>query len=195
MLKSKNIAMLGLLIVCVAVWFLNIEYYREHKADIILQVSDVVERIALPYKIARLATMPADEVLAIPVRGITLSDIEDTYGSPRPDDREHEGIDVFAPTGTRVYPVAPGYVVQKDTGGLGGNHLFIVGAGGKRYYYAHFNHFPVGIEVGTFVTLDTVIGYVGTTGNASSTPPHLHFGMYGLHPENPYGLLVERDEI
>ena len=74
-----------------------------------------------------------------------------------------------------------------------------------RYYYAHLSGFAEGLEEGQYVTADTLLGFVVNTGNAITTPPHLHFGIYAgeSYPEsyltcdwdaeNPYPLLVDRD--
>lgn len=72
--------------------------------------------------------------------------------------------------------------------------MFILGAGGRRYYYAHLEDFASDLKAGDFVTVDTLIGYVGTSGNARGTPPHLHFGVYvaGSGAINPLPLLADR---
>jgi murein DD-endopeptidase MepM/ murein hydrolase activator NlpD len=61
---------------------------------------------------------------------------------------------------------------------LGGQTVSVIGAGGRVYYYAHLDSYAPGIEVGDPVNTKTLLGYVGTTGNAQGTPPHLHFGVY-----------------
>ena len=71
-----------------------------------------------------------------------------------------------------------GYVWRMDTGSLGGVDVFVAGPGGRRYYYAHLNGYARNLREGMRVTPETVLGYVGNTGNARSTPPHLHFGVY-----------------
>ncbi len=71
----------------------------------------------------------------------------------------------------------------------------MIGAGGRVYYYAHFDSYAPGIAEGDYVTPQTVLGYVGTTGNAQGTPPHLHFGVYApTGPINPLPLLTDRTE-
>ncbi|HJS23180.1 MAG TPA: M23 family metallopeptidase, partial [Pyrinomonadaceae bacterium] len=69
----------------------------------------------------------------------------------------------------------------------------VIGSGGRVYYYAHLDSYAKGIEVGDRVTTRTVLGYVGTTGNAQGTPPHLHFGVYTMTGAiNPLPLLSDR---
>lgn len=71
----------------------------------------------------------------------------------------------------------------------------MIGAGGRVYYYAHFDSYAPGIAEGDYVTPQTVLGYVGTTGNAQGTPPHLHFGVYTpTGAINPLPLLTDRPE-
>ena len=83
-------------------------------------------------------------------------------------------------------------MIRAGVNNLGGNSVLAVGPGGVRYYYAHLDSIADGITFGTEVTADTVIGFVGNSGNASGTPPHLHFGVYENGPQNPYPLLVDR---
>lgn len=124
----------------------------------------------------RLPSEP-DAVLYMPVEGVSVANVADTWGAPRGSGRTHEGQDIFAPRGTPVYSATPGYIYRVGTSTLGGNVVWIIGAGGRRYYYAHLDAWA-DIEEGQAVTVDTVIGYIGNTGNARTTPPHLHFGVY-----------------
>jgi murein DD-endopeptidase MepM/ murein hydrolase activator NlpD len=102
----------------------------------------------------------------------------DDWHAPRccPYPHLHQGLDVFAPEGTPLVAAADGYISQKinspSAAGLG---LEITDARGIQYFYAHLSAFEPGIEVGTQVEMGQVIGYVGTTGNARGTIPHVHF--------------------
>jgi murein DD-endopeptidase MepM/ murein hydrolase activator NlpD len=70
-----------------------------------------------------------------------------------------------------------------------------MGAGGRVYYYAHLDAYAPGIKEGDYVTTKSVLGYVGTTGNAAGTPPHLHFGVYATGGAiNPLPLLTDRPQ-
>lgn len=125
--------------------------------------------------------------LPFPVAGASLRDIGGRFGAPRDGGaREHHGVDIFAKKGTPVRAVINGHV-QTGTGGLGGNHVWlsggILGIGETRYYYAHLDSFA--IESGSRVSAGDIIGYVGNTGNARTTPPHLHFGIYASGPVDP----------
>jgi peptidoglycan LD-endopeptidase LytH len=90
--------------------------------------------------------------------------------------RRHEGIDLFAPRGTPVIAVRDG-VARTATNRLGGNVVWLhAPLAGQVYYYAHLDRWAVGPL--SLVRAGDVLGYVGNTGNASTTPPHLHFGIY-----------------
>ena len=132
----------------------------------------------LPFKVALLSAKEADRELAVPVEGVPVKRIGDSWHAPRSGGRLHEGQDIFAARGTIVRPAAEGYVTRVGENSLGGNVVFVVGAGGRNYYYAHLDAHAPGLAVGDYVTLESVLGYVGTTGNAAGTQPHLHFGVY-----------------
>ncbi|HWH28516.1 MAG TPA: peptidoglycan DD-metalloendopeptidase family protein [Mycobacteriales bacterium] len=110
----------------------------------------------------------------------------DTWNAPRSGGRKHQGTDVFAPYGAPAYAVVDGVVDKWGSGGLGGISLWIRGDNGDRYYYAH-NVSNVA-EVGERVTAGQLVAYVGTTGNAATTPPHIHFEAHpaGGSARNPY---------
>jgi peptidoglycan LD-endopeptidase LytH len=112
------------------------------------------------------------------VDGVRVRARADTWGAPRGGGRVHEGQDVFAPRGTTVRSATPGFVYRIDDLSLGGLTVTIVGGGGRRYYYTHLEATHPALHEGQFVTPDTVIGFVGTSGNAALTPPHLHLGVY-----------------
>jgi peptidoglycan LD-endopeptidase LytH len=127
--------------------------------------------------VAQLPPEP-DITLLMPVAGVRVAQVADTWGAPRGAGRLHEGQDIFAPKGTPIYAAADGYLWRMGTSNLGGIVVWVVGAGGRRYYYAHLERYGEGLTEGDFVTTGTVLGYVGNTGNAATTPPHLHFGIY-----------------
>ena len=121
----------------------------------------------------------------------TVHSFVDTWGAPRSGGRRHEGTDVFAPSGSAAYAVVDG-VIDKTTDintGLGGITLWLRSDRGDRFYYAHNTQNLA--RVGQRVRAGDVIATVGQTGNAATTPPHVHFE---LHPSggaavNPYPFL------
>ena len=132
--------------------------------------------------IGRTLTVPGGSAsLPCPVRGrVTL--VND-WGFPRSGGRFHEGNDLFAKRGTPVIAVVSGTVVQK-TGPIGGRQVKLMGDDGVGYYGTHLDAFG---HAGR-VAAGTVIGYVGNTGNAAGSAPHLHFEVHpGDGPAvNPY---------
>lgn len=137
----------------------------------------------------RLASMPVPESVGVPVRGVPSRQLRDTWHAARSAGRKHEGIDIFAPRGTPVHSSTQGIVLRVGTNRLGGRVVWVLGPGGQRHYYAHLDRFA-DVSAGTQVRAGTVLGYVGNTGNAASTPPHLHYGVYEAGgPINPYPVL------
>jgi murein DD-endopeptidase MepM/ murein hydrolase activator NlpD len=120
-----------------------------------------------------------------------------TFGAPRSGGRSHEGNDIFAPMGTPLVASERGVIANVGVGTLGGTKLWVYGESGTQYYYAHLIAYADGVVEGTQVEAGQVIGYVGNTGNAITTPPHLHFE---IHPDggdaiDPYPLLHAVDLI
>lgn len=140
-----------------------------------------------------------DTTLFMPVEGIRVRDVVDTWGAARSEGRSHEGTDIFAAQGTPIYSATPGYIYRIGPARRGGQTVTVVGGAGRRYYYAHLSAYADDIREGQKVTTDTLLGYVGDTGNAITTPYHLHFGVYASEGDvcdwdalNPYPFLVDR---
>jgi len=124
---------------------------------------------------------------------VSKSQIANTWHAPRGTDRLHEGQDIFAPKGTPILSATSGYVYNIGENNLGGQTVSVIGAGGRVYYYAHLDAYARGLQIGDRVNTRTVLGYVGTTGNAQGTPPHLHFGIYTSSGAiDPLPLLTDR---
>ncbi len=126
---------------------------------------------------------PSKEILArfpgavFPVRGPV--DYTDTFGAYRADmpNHKHEGNDIFAKMGTPIVAVLAG-TIQYSTYGIGGNNARLTDARGDYFYYAHMSRFAAGLKSGDHVARGQVIGYVGETGDAAGTSPHLHFEIH-----------------
>jgi len=109
--------------------------------------------------------------------------------------RSHEGIDIFAPKGTPLLASTDGRIASTGNRGLGGKQVWLRdGLFGKTLYYAHLD--SINVKEGQRVKLGDTIGFVGNTGNAVTTEPHLHFGIYKgkTGPVNPYPY-VKKTEI
>ena len=156
-------------------------------------VRAAVAVVSLPFKLAALSAKEADAELRVPVGGVRAAQVSDSWHAPRSGGRLHEGQDIFARRGTPVFSATEGYVVRVGHSALGGKTVYVHGAGGRWYYYAHLDSYAPGLSVGDYVTPDTVLGHVGDTGNAAGTPPHLHFGVYTAGGAvDPLPLLVDR---
>ena len=123
--------------------------------------------------------MPPANALPVPVAGVSARQIAATFDAPRGRDRRHAGVDIFATRGTAVRSATRGIVVSVRDAGLGGRQVWVLGPARERYYYAHLDDWTTGLRVGDVIESGDPLGMVGNTGNASGTPPHLHFGIYG----------------
>jgi peptidoglycan LD-endopeptidase LytH len=156
-------------------------------------VEGLTKAVTHSFNLARLSSKPVDDVLWMPVQGARVSRVANTWQAPRPGGRVHKGQDIFARRGTPVRSATAGVITNLADGGLGGKTIWILGAGRRTYYYAHLDRHAPGLRIGDVVTADTVIGFVGNTGNARTTPPHLHFGVYVMAGAlNPLPLLRDR---
>ena len=114
---------------------------------------------------------------------------QNTWAAARSGGRKHEGVDIFAPRGTPIYATTHGLVDRVGTDQLGGNVVGIIGPGWTWHYYAHLER-DAGWKVGDWIEAGAVVGYVGDSGNAKGTPPHLHYGVYTQKGAvNPYPLI------
>ena len=128
---------------------------------------------------------PSPEILArfpgavFPVAGTYT--YTDTFGAYRADmPNGHEGDDIFASYGTPVVAVQDGVITGVSTTTIGGNNIHLTTSRGDYFYYAHLSRFATGLMQGQQVVAGQTIGYVGDTGDAKGTPPHLHFE---IHPD------------
>jgi murein DD-endopeptidase MepM/ murein hydrolase activator NlpD len=141
-------------------------------------VSRVAGHLMVPYRILQLSSRPPDASLLMPVPDTAVRRIANTWHAPRPGERKHQGQDIFAPRGTPVRSATQGLVLRVGTNTLGGRIVSVLGPGRRTYYYAHLDRHAEDVHAGDFIERGIVIGYVGTTGNARTTQPHLHFGVY-----------------
>lgn len=113
-----------------------------------------------------------------PVAG--YSSFSDDFMFPRysPVPHLHAGTDIFADFGTPVVASGPGVIAAMANTLIGGTAMWVAGDDGHSFYYAHLISFAEGLQPGSRVELGTVLGYVGNTGNAFTTSPHLHFEVH-----------------
>lgn len=154
----------------------------------------------LPVAVPPPASWSGSSNLLIPVQGKTAADLVDTFTDARSEDRLHDAIDIMADAGTPVLAVADGKVEKLFNSERGGLTVYQFEPSGKiAYYYAHLERYADGLAEQQPLRRGQIIGYVGSTGNASPDGPHLHFAVFLLGPErkwsegtaiNPYPLLV-----
>lgn len=119
----------------------------------------------------------------------------DSWGYPRMTGTAsahwHEGTDIFADYASPVIAAENGVIDRLGQASLGGNKFWVKADSGVSYYYAHLSAFADGMVDGRRVKAGEVLGYVGDTGNAKGTSPHLHFEVHpdGGDAVNPYPLL------
>ena len=165
------------LLICVVILFAAFVFINNFAPETEI-VQESQRKITAPFKYASLLTKEPEEKINIPIRNVKAKQIADTFHAPRGADRLHQGQDIFAPRNTPIYSATEGFVWRIGENNLGGNTVWIIGAGGRVYYYAHLERYAENLTVGDAVTIDTILGYVGTSGNARGTPPNLHFGVY-----------------
>jgi murein DD-endopeptidase MepM/ murein hydrolase activator NlpD len=121
----------------------------------------------------------------------------ESFGFPRSGGRRHQGNDIMSATGTPLVACVSGTIerLSRYDHGLGGITIYLHGNTGDTYYYAHLSKIADGINKGDSVTAGQLIGFVGYTGNASSSAPHLHFEYHpgGGPAVSPYSLLCSAD--
>jgi murein DD-endopeptidase MepM/ murein hydrolase activator NlpD len=130
------------------------------------------------------------QVLTVPIGWlcpVPQATFVNDYGYARPNGFTHRGIDMFAPRGTPILAPIRGRA-ERYPNQAGGNAVEFYGNDGFHYYFAHLEDYGTGGEV----EAGTVVGYVGTSGDAAATSPHLHFEIHpaGGATINPFPTLV-----
>lgn len=143
-----------------------------------------------PMAYLKLMQTPLPDQLPIPVQGVKARQISDTWGTARGASRTHQGTDIFAKRGTPVLSSTEGVILSTGVNTLGGNVVWVLGPAMSRHYYAHLERYG-DYQANDWVQAGDIIGYVGNSGNAKTTPPHLHYGIYlsGQGAVNPYPYL------
>lgn len=137
--------------------------------------------------------------IAAPIEALKTDDLRDSFNEVQHGHR-HEAIDIMAPAGTPVHAADDGTIQKLFLSKAGGNTVYeFDDQSAYCYYYAHLERYADGLHEGMHVSRGQVIGYVGSTGDASPAAPHLHFAINRLGPErlwwkgepaNPYPILV-----
>jgi murein DD-endopeptidase MepM/ murein hydrolase activator NlpD len=144
----------------------------------------------------------ASRNLGLPLPNLNRAGMpRDTFGEIRADGKRHEATDVMAPRGTPILAIGDGTVTKLFYSRFGGNTVYEFDLQQIYcYYYAHLDRYASGTREGMTVRKGDVLGYVGSTGNASPDAPHLHLAIFRLGPGkqwwvgtaiNPYPLLMK----
>lgn len=161
----------------------SLEYLARRDADYLVRIQPELLRGGR-YTI----TIVVKPTLDFPVSGYDTTAIRSRYGDARDGGRRrHEGLDIFARRGTPVLAAADGYVRSTRPNNLGGNVIWLRDDLERTHYYAHLD--SVAVFRGLVVQAGDTIGFVGNSGNARTTPPHLHFGVYQRGSFDPYPAL------
>lgn len=130
--------------------------------------------------------------LGFPVAGKDKKAIQSFFGDSRDGGRrDHHGVDIFAKRHTPIIAPTDGYIRFAGTRGIGGKVVWLYDNKRRQsLYFAHLQDHKV--VKGINVKKGDTLGTVGNTGNARTTPPHLHFGIYSNGPINPYDHIVGR---
>jgi murein DD-endopeptidase MepM/ murein hydrolase activator NlpD len=156
---------------------------------------EALKKVKAAQEAAAFGTGLAGGGYVFPVAGD--ASFSDDFRVPRPTSWHH-GIDIFAPLGTPLVAVADGSLFNVGWNDVGGKRLWLRDAAGNEFYYAHLSAFSPFAREGALVRAGDIVGFVGATGDAIGTSPHLHFEMHPPELEaqgydgvvNPYPYLV-----
>jgi murein DD-endopeptidase MepM/ murein hydrolase activator NlpD len=125
--------------------------------------------------------------LLVPVAGVAVSQLHDTFDEGRDESRVHRALDILAARGTPVLAADDGRVLRVRPNALGGNTVYTTDPEGRVvYYYAHLDAYQPGLSEGATISRGDVLGTVGTTGNAPKDTPHLHFQVMRMPADGKY---------
>lgn len=176
------------------------DHLAEVEADV-RELDEVIEQATVEYEAFLAGSQVFIHGAVFPIAPGYDTNLIDSWGFPRmvgtEDEHGHEGIDIFAPRGTPLVAAERGVIDRLGVGRLGGLKFWLRGESGSDWYYAHLDSFAPGLANGQVVEVGELLGYVGDTGNAVGTPPHLHLQLHpgGGDPVNPYPLLQVISEI
>jgi peptidoglycan LD-endopeptidase LytH len=124
--------------------------------------------------------------LAMPIAGLDVKTLKSNFSETR-GGHQHEALDIMSPRGTPVLAVAEGKVAKLFTSKRGGLTVYqFDNSETWCYYYAHLDGYAPGVIQGTLLRKGDVLGYVGSTGDASYNAPHLHFAVFLLGPDKKW---------
>src|SRR6185503_7720303 len=160
--------------------------YHSTTAHVTKSAKDPGNEFISPALGPRIGIVPEDLLakrLTLPVPAIRAEKLQPHFYDAR-GERGHEAIDILAPRGEPVVAAEDGKIVKLFLSKPGGNTIYELDPTQTyAYYYAHLDHYVDGLKEGDAVKRGQIIGYVGSTGNADPSTPHLHFAIFKLGPE------------
>lgn len=124
--------------------------------------------------------------LPLPVLvGVELSGITSNFGDIRSGGRKHEGLDIMAPMGSPIVSPTEAVVLKVGYGASAGYYVYTANPGGEIFAYMHLKDASP-LKAGDELEEGDLIGYVGSTGNAKGSSPHLHFEVRKNGPTDPF---------
>jgi murein DD-endopeptidase MepM/ murein hydrolase activator NlpD len=170
----------------------RLEYISTRRAEYVVRLQPELLRGGR-YHIA----LRVEGSIAFPVEERDTRAVLSFFGDSRDGgSRDHHGVDIFAPRGTPVLSATNGRVSRVRTTPIGGKVVWVNDSEEpNRVYYAHLDSQVV--RDGMDVKRGTLLGFVGNTGNARTTPPHLHFGLYRRRqgPMDPWYFLYQPSQV
>ena len=143
--------------------------YNKHRTDILALGSTASAHLPIPVLL-----------------GKEVVDLVPNFGDSRDNGlRIHEGLDIHVPFGTPIVSPTSAVVLAVGYDTDTGIFVFTTNPGYEHFRYLHLREVAKGIGLGTVLKRGDVIGYVGNTGNASTSPPHLHFEIRKDGPHDP----------
>jgi peptidoglycan LD-endopeptidase LytH len=119
--------------------------------------------------------------LELPVRDAVRRDLRDSFDEKRGSSRSHEAIDIMTRRNTPIVAVEGGTIARLFESKAGGTTVYQFDPANQYvYYYAHLDHYADKLKEGDVVRRGQLLGYAGTSGNASNRAPHLHFAIFRL---------------
>ena len=151
----------------------GLEYVSTRRAEYVVRLQPELLRGGR-YRVV----LRVDASIAFPVAQRDTRAVLSFFGDSREGGRRgHRGVDIFAPRGTPVLSATNGRVYRVENTRIGGKVVWVRDSDERqRVYYAHLDSQVV--REGMDVERGTLLGFVGNTGNARTTPPHLHFSVY-----------------
>ena len=125
--------------------------------------------------------------LLVPVAGVAVSQLQDSFDEGRDGGRVHRALDILAPRGTPVLAADDGRILRVRPNALGGNTVYATDPlGSRRLLLCAPRRVSAGLAEGQTIARGDVLGTVGTTGNAPKDTPHLHFQVMRMPADGKY---------